>query len=42
MHAEAHDPNATLLTPISEEDRDQKKAGLPQGFLAGRQKALDK
>lgn len=41
VHAEAHDPNATLLSAISDSDREAKIKGLPKGFLEGRQKALD-
>ncbi|KAK6910271.1 hypothetical protein L486_00066 [Kwoniella mangroviensis CBS 10435] len=42
IHASAHDPNATLLFAINDEDRKEKSNGLPKGFLQGRQKALDK
>jgi len=42
VHAEAHDPNATLLSAVSDDDRENKKNGLPKAFLEGRQKALDK
>ncbi|OCF40464.1 hypothetical protein I317_05702 [Kwoniella heveanensis CBS 569] len=42
IHAAAHDPNATLLFAIDDEDRKAKANGLPKGFLEGRQKALDK
>ncbi|KAK8864266.1 hypothetical protein IAR55_001512 [Kwoniella newhampshirensis] len=42
IHAQAHDPNATLLFAINDEDREAKSNGLPKGFLAGRQKELDK
>jgi len=41
-HAEAHDPNATLLFARNDEDREAKIKGVPKGFLEGRQKALDK
>jgi hypothetical protein len=41
IHAEAHDPNATLLFAVSDEDRESKVNGIPKGFLGGRQKALD-
>ena len=42
VHAEAHDPNMTLLSAVSDEDREAKKNGMPKAFLEGRQKALDK
>lgn len=42
VHGANHDPNATLLMAISDEDREAKIKGIPRGFLAGRQKALDK
>lgn len=41
IHAAAHDPNATLLSSVSDEDRESKINGIPKGFLGGRQKALD-
>jgi hypothetical protein len=41
VHAEAHDPNATLLSAISDSDREAKSKGLPKAFLEGRQKSLD-
>jgi hypothetical protein len=42
IHAEAHDPNASMLVPVSEEDRQKKAQGIPAGFVNGRQKGLDK
>lgn len=42
IHAAAHDPNATLLFSINDEDREAKAHGAPRGFFEGRQKALDK
>lgn len=42
VHGEHHDPNATLLMAISDEDREAKINGIPKGFLSGRQKALDR
>jgi len=42
IHGEAHDPNASLLISISDEDRQNKINGVPKAFLSGRQKALDK
>ena len=42
IHAEAHDPNASMLVPVSEEDRQKKAQGVPAGFVNGRQKGLDK
>ncbi|WVR07180.1 hypothetical protein IAU60_004221 [Kwoniella sp. DSM 27419] len=42
IHAAAHDPNATLLFAINDDDRKEKANGLPKGFLEGRQKALDR
>lgn len=41
VHAAAHDPNATLLIATDDADREEKANGIPKGFLAGRQKALD-
>jgi hypothetical protein len=31
-----------MLTPVSEEDRQEKAKGIPAGFVQGRQKGLDK
>jgi hypothetical protein len=31
-----------MLIPVSEEDRQKKAAGVPAGFVNGRQKGLDK
>lgn len=42
IHAAAHDPNATLILPINDQDREAKINGIPKAFLEGRQKALDK
>lgn len=42
IHGDAHDPNATLIMPVSEEDLEAKKNGLPGGFIKGRQQGLDK
>lgn len=42
IHAAAHDPNATLILPIDDDDREAKIDGIVKPFLAGRQKALDK
>lgn len=42
IHASAHDPNATLLTPTDPEDKEAKAAAIAKAFLGGRQKALDK
>ncbi|OXM82025.1 hypothetical protein C364_00132 [Cryptococcus neoformans Bt63] len=42
IHSAAIDPNATLLIATDDEDRKTKINGIPKGFLAGRQKTLDK
>jgi len=42
VHGANHDPNATLLMSVSDEDREAKIKGIPKGFLQGRQDALDK
>ena len=42
VHEESHDPNAMLLSAISDQDREAKINGIPLGFLSGRQKSLDK
>jgi len=41
VHGANHDPNALLLSSVSDEDRQAKINGIPKGFLEGRQKALD-
>ncbi|KIR67179.1 hypothetical protein I312_102515 [Cryptococcus bacillisporus CA1280] len=42
IHSAAIDPNTTLLIATDDEDRKTKINGIPKGFLAGRQKTLDK
>ena len=41
VHSPKHDPNALLLLPTDDADLEAKKKGVPGGFIAGRQKALD-
>lgn len=42
VHNASHDPNATLLLAVSDDDREAKINGIPKAFLQGRQDALDK
>ncbi|GAA6001087.1 glutathione S-transferase family protein [Rhodotorula paludigena] len=42
IHVDAVDPNAALLVWRSEDERKAKLAGLPGGFLRGRQEALER
>jgi hypothetical protein len=42
VHDEKHDPNTLLLLPVDDADLAEKLKGVPGGFIAGRQKALDR